>query len=142
MNLSFVFHSRDPFLQLLSVQTLPSFSHLPATVHSSLVCGGSTWRPTSLHLPSLSDVQKGGYSSYIHKLILPTGNLTNILSSHRFTHPFSTCSHHLMLLLHPRTFFLSPILKVKIHPTQMPSSFAFHSAHPCQPFSKTFLRPS
>ena len=57
------------------------------------------------------------------------------------THP-STCSHRLMLLLHPRTHVLSPISEVKIHPSRMLSSFKFHSAHPCQPSSETFLRPS
>ena len=61
------------------------------------------------------------------------------IASH--THP-STCSHRLMLFFHPRTYFFFPIFEVKIRTTQMASSFKFHSAHPCQPSSETFLRPS
>ena len=76
-----------PSFNVFQSKLFQAFPHPPATVHSSVVCGGSTWRSTSLDLPSLRDVQKGGCSSFIHQFPSPTGNLTTILSSHRFTHP-------------------------------------------------------
>ena len=64
------------FFQSKLFQALP---HPPAAVHSSVVCGGSTRRPTSLDRPSLDDVQNGGCPSSIHKFLSHTGNLTTIL---------------------------------------------------------------